>query len=487
MIIEKFSTEKKKNFFLLLSIFVIANCGIIYELIAGAVSSYLLGNSIMQFSIVIGLFMSSMGLGSFLSRFISRKRLVATFAAIEIILGIVGGFSALILMTAFSVVDNYEPFLFIISVLIGAFIGLEIPLVIRILKNISSLKIAVSNIMTADYIGALFASLLFPLLLLPQLGMIKTALFFGLLNVTVGGMIIFIFSDMLPKKSLLFLTSLIGFTALCAAFIFESKLTGILEKDLYKDEIIYSKTTPYQRIVITSHNGIISLFLNGSIQFCSKDEHRYHESLVHPAMTAINKKDHILLLGGGDGMAVRELLKYSEIKTITLVDLDPAVTTLFKTKKSLRTLNNDSLNNKKVSIISQDAFKYIENLKSEKYYNLIIIDLPDPHGIELSKLYSKKFYTMLMSKISADGAIITQATSPVFAREAFWCINNTIAEVNSPYLENSKVTTLPYHAYIPSLGEWGFILASPQKIKKDKITINKTLPLKFLKKKVLKK
>ncbi len=452
--------RNSNKFLLLFSIFTIATCGLIYELLAGTISSYLLGDSIYQFSLVIGLFMTAMGIGSYLSRFIDKK-LEVFFVTIEIILGLVGGFSTIILFLAFSKVENYTPFLFIISSAIGILAGLEIPIIMRIMKNYS-LKIMISNVLTLDYIGALAASLLFPIILLPRLGLIKTSLFFGILNLIIAYIAIYIFKEQIVKKKQLIVATSMAMVTLLVAFGYSSNITTILEDSLYSSEIIYAKTTPYQRIVVTKHNTDVTLFINGSVQFSTKDEYRYHEALVHPVMLQARRHKKILILGGGDGMACRELLKYDDLEQIDLVDLDPAMTELFKNNKMFTRLNNNALNSEKINIFNVDAWKFLE--KSNDLYDVIIVDLPDPHGIEISRLYSKTFYQMLINHLSADGAIVTQSTSPLYARKAFWCIFNTISEVGSPFQLNEKIAVKPYHLYLPSFGEWGFVMASPKKI-----------------------
>jgi spermidine synthase len=475
---EQGQISQRGNLFLLLAIFIIAICGLVYELLAGAMSSYLLGDSIYQFSIVIGLFMSSMGLGSFISRYIERKLPVA-FIMVELMTGLLGGFSTVILFFAFAKLDNYSPFLFIVSTGIGTLVGLEIPLVLRILKQYSSLKIVISNVMTADYIGALVGAILFPIIFVPYLGMIQTGMFFGLANVIVAGIALRFFKPIIIAEYRK-LTVMIWLSALLllVGFFSAGAITGALENSLYNSEIIYSQRTPYQRIVLTSNGDDISMFINGSIQFCSKDEYRYHESLVHPAMAHIQRYENILVLGGGDGMVIRELLKYKAIGKITLVDLDPAVTKLFSSNQLLRKLNNDSLNDSRVTVINADAWKFIEKQAGDNLYDLIIMDLPDPHGIELSKLYSKSFFSMLASHLAVGGAIVTQSSSPLFSRKAFWCIAHTLADVDNPYQLGKKLHVMPYHCYIPSFGEWGFIIATPMPVRWSKLSVK--IPTKFL-------
>ncbi|MBF0408134.1 MAG: polyamine aminopropyltransferase [Candidatus Riflebacteria bacterium] len=452
--------------FLLFSVFLIAVCGIIYELLAGTISSYLLGDSVFQFSLAIGIFMSSMGLGSYISRFI-KKDLIEYFVLSEIALGILGGLSSIILFLAFSKIDNYMPFLFIVSISIGTLVGLELPLALRIMKQYTTMRLLISNVMTADYIGALCASLLFPLVLVPRLGLIRTSLMFGMMNVFVGGAAIYVFRSVI--KGMKFKTSLFigAFSLLLLFFVFSEKISAYSENVLYKDDIIYAVTTPYQRVIITRFKDDIRMFINGSIQFCSRDEYRYHESLVHPAMSAAKNREKVLIVGGGDGLAVREVLKYPDVKNIFLVDIDNGITDFCKSNPLIASLNCNSLSDSKVQIINLDAWKFIEN--SREIFDVIIIDLPDPDDSSLSRLYSVSFYRLLVKHLSKSGIVATQATSPLYSRKAFWCVRNTMNSIESPYQQDKTLNTYAYHAYIPTFGEWGFVMASPLNIQWENI------------------
>lgn len=465
----------RANTALLFSVFCIAVCGLIYELLAGTVSSYLLGDSVYQFSLVIGLFVSSMGLGSYLTRFFDQ-RLPDLFVFVEILLGLVGGFSAGLLFFAFSVLESYAPFLFLLTVSIGALIGFEIPLVIRILKQVMTLKVTVSNVFTLDYLGALVASLLFPLVLVPKLGLMRTSLFFGLLNLGVGCLGLFVFREMIRHRRSLFLFALLGGAVLLTGFLWSSRMTSFLEDRLYHDEIIYSKETPHQRIVITRNGDDVRMFSNGSIQFSSLDEYRYHEALVHPAMALAGRRENVLILGGGDGLALREVLKYDDVTSVVLVDIDKVVTELFQSKEMLVGLNGGSLRDPRVKVVNQDGWKYLE--ETREIFDVVIIDLPDPDTFNLSKLYSQSFYRLLSRHLSATAVFATQATSPLFAREAFWCIFHTIQSVESPFERGEKLQVIPYHTYIPSFGEWGFVAASPMPLRWQDMRVS--VPTRFL-------
>ncbi|CAA6806338.1 MAG: Spermidine synthase (EC [uncultured Sulfurovum sp.] len=439
--------NKAKEIALLFGTFLIAISGLVYQLLEGTLSSYLMGDSIYHFSLVIGLFMSSMGIGAWLSRFI-EENLERAFVKLQLAIALLGGFSAFILFFAFAYINNYDAFLYLVTVLLGSMLGIEIPLIIRILKESFSLKTNISNVFTVDYIGALFASLLFPLVLVPKLGLMQTSFLFGLLNLFVATMSWYIFRKLLGKQYILYLLTV--FVVLLLGFWQSSKLTSMLENKLYKNNIIYATQTPYQKIVITANNGRVQCYINGAIQFDSIDEHRYHESLTHPAMLTSPKHDNILIIGGGDGMALREVLKYDDVQKITLVDLDPMMTKIFKEHKTLSKLNDNAYDNPKVTVVNQDAWKFMENATT--LYDVIIIDLPDPNNISLSRLYSQTFYKILANHLSRSGVMVTQATSPIFTPKAFWSVKETMA--------STGLETKAYHTYVPSFGEWGFVMAS---------------------------
>lgn len=467
--------------FLLVSVFIIAVCGLVYQLLAGTISSYLVGDSVYQFSLVIGLFMSSMGLGSFLSRYINDK-LHDWFILVETLTGVAGGMSSIILFLAFAQVENYTPFLLMVSITIGTLIGLELPIILRIVKEHNTLKIVLSNVMTADYIGALFASLLFPIVFVPRLGLIRTSLMFGTINVAVAAAAIYVFRERIKSKDSLIALSVSSMLLLGSCFVYADHITSYAEDLLYKDDIIYTSNSPYQRVVITRTKSDIRMFINGSIQFSSQDEYRYHESLVLPAMSASHSRRNVLIIGGGDGLAAREVFKFKDVEKLTLVDIDPSITNFARDNVMMRELNKDSMRDPRISIINDDAWKHLE--KTPDIYDVIIVDLPDPDDLTLSRLYSRTFYRLLSQKLARGGKIVTQATSPLYAHKAFWCIYNTFKAVENPSYKSvnaSETVTLEaeaYNCYVPSFGSWGFVMASNTPIKWDSISIN--VPSRFV-------
>lgn len=441
------------QYLLFFTIFVISTCGLIYELVAGTLSSYLLGDSVTQFSTVIGVYLFSMGIGAFLSKYI-KKNLLATFIQIEIITGLIGGFSSIILFVCFNYVESFRFLLYFIVLLTGTLVGLEIPLIMRILNNRIEFKDLVSKVFTFDYIGALLASLLFPLIMVPFLGLIRTSVLFGMMNVSLAIYLSYYFKSEIRRQALLVVQGFVVLLLLLMGFVYSNEIMSFSESHMFGENIIYSTSSPYQRIVITRKKSDIRLYLNNNLQFSSQDEYRYHEALVHPMTAFAKKSSSVLILGGGDGMAAREVLKYPGVEKITLVDLDKKLTELFSANHVLTQLNHNSFTNPKLEIINADAFEWLKSTKNT--YDLVIVDFPDPSGYSVGKLYTTAFYHFLKKVMNPNSVGVVQSTSPLVAPLSYWCVNNT--------LKASGFNTLPYHVYVPSFGEWGFFLFSENQL-----------------------
>lgn len=438
---------------LLASVFTIATCGLVYELIAGTIASYLLGDSVTQFSTVIGVYLFAMGIGSWLSRYV-EKDLLGFFIQVEFLIALFGGISAGLFFALFPHLSSFRVLLYAIVLLIGTLVGLEIPLLLRILKDQLQFKDLISKVFTFDYIGALLASLLFPLLLVPYCGIARTGFLFGFLNGLVGFAALLALWNEVPRARLLGIGGAIVLATLGAGFALSERIVTWSEAQAYGEDVIFAKSTPYQRITITRHSDDLRLYLNGNLQFSSRDEYRYHESLVHPGLARLPRARRVLVLGGGDGLAVREILRHPRIESVTLVDLDPAMTRLFSTQKLLTALNLDAFKSPKVRVINGDAFTWLK--ENHGTFDFIIVDFPDPSNFSIGKLYTTAFYQRARTALAKDGAMVIQCTSPFVARKSFWCIDET--------LHACGFATEPYHCYVPSFGEWGFILASLQPV-----------------------
>jgi spermidine synthase len=235
---------------------------------------------------------------------------------------------------------------------------------------------------------------------------------------------------------------------LTVAMIKADELSKFAETQLYADEIVYAQTSPYQRIVVTNSPVGFNLYLNGHLQFASADEYRYHESLVHPAMAASANPRRVLILGGGDGLALREVLRWPGVTAVTLVDLDPAMTGLSAAFPPLAQLNGNAFADPRLTVVNQDAFLWAD--ESTETFDVAIVDFPDPSTYSVGKLYTTGFYRKLTRRLAPGAAMSVQCTSPLFARTSYWCVIRT--------LESAGFHVRPYHAAVPSFGVWGFAL-----------------------------
>ena len=437
---------------LFVTVLVIATAGLVYELIAATLASYVLGDSVTQFSTTIGLYLFAMGIGSYLSKFVTNASV--RFVEIELAAALLGGFSAPILFVAFAHTDWFPVFLYGTILVVGALVGLEIPLVIRILRDELKFEDLIAKVLTVDYLGALAGSLLFAVILMPSLGLNRTSLLFGMLSCAVGLMSTWVLADLLTRAARIRLRikGLLLAGLLAAGFVHAEEMTRFGEQAFYADPIIYAKQTPYQRIVLTRGRRSLQLFLNGNLQFSSSDEYRYHEALVHPAFSVAPRHARVLVLGGGDGLVLREVFKYPDVEEVTLVDLDEGVTRMGREVDLLVELNERALFDPRVELVHDDAMVWLDENGAElEPYDVILIDFPDPNNFSLGKLYTNRFYDLVRRVMHEDSAVSVQSTSPMMARRSFWCIERTMA--------SSGLHTAPYHATVPSFGEWGYVLA----------------------------
>lgn len=443
-----------KRKFLIVSIFIVGLCSIIYELLISTTSSYFLGSSVKQFSLTIGFYLASMGVGSYLSR-VFKKDILLRFIQLELVLGIIGAFCVpfIYVVLAYAGFGATQYATIFIIILIGILTGLEVPLITTILSKKTPEKENISDVLTFDYLGALIATLLFPFFLIPFVGVFKTSFIFGLINIGVGVLNLYFFRDELRLKSkrILWGSFTVIIIVLAAMLFVSNTLLKTWNDKLYTSKVSYHTQSNYQNIVLTKNPDEFRLYLDGVIQFSSRDEYRYHEALVHIPMCMIDNPKQVLILGGGEGLAAREVLKHSTVEKVTIVDLDPTLTALATTHKDFVQLNNGVLKHPKVEVINTDAFVFLSQTQNK--YDVIIADLPEPTNESLARLYTDFFYKTLKSKLSAKGVFITQAGSTILTPKAFWCTNTTLQAAGFK-------NTLPLHANIPSFGDWGFIVAS---------------------------
>lgn len=440
-----------KSNILRIAIFATGLSGIVAEYILSTLATYFIGDSVLQWTMIMSVMLFSMGLGSRISKNI-EGHLLEKFIFIEFALSLFVAYSSLVAYTVSAWSAHASIVIYGMSILIGLMIGMEIPIVVRLNEEFQDLRVNISSVLENDYYGSLAGGLFFAFVGLPYLGLTYTPIVLGFVNFAVAvGLYIILRGGMSPKFKL---PITIGASTLAivliSGFFVAQPIIKFGEQKKYKDKIVYSEQSRYQKIVITQWKSDYWLFINGNQQLSSFDEEMYHEPLVHPVMGLCKTPYNILVLGGGDGCAVREILKYPEVKDITVVDLDPAMTNLGLNNPILTDINEGALSDSRVNIINRDGYNYIE--ESSEMFDLIIIDLPDPKTIELGRLYSYEFYRQCYRHLRKHGVIITQAGSPYFASNAFNCIDKTLSE--------SGFSTVPIHNQVLTLGEWGWIIGA---------------------------
>jgi spermidine synthase len=439
---------------LYVTVVLVATCGLVYELVAGAVSTYLLGDSVTQLSTVIGVHLSAMGVGAWLSKYV-EERVAERFVDCQIAASFVGGLGGPLLYLTFAQSSHVRLVLYLLVASTGILVGAELPLLMRVLRRRVAFKDVVPRVLSLDYAGALVGALLFALLLLPNLGILRTGIVFGMLGVASALWGTWVLGTSLEPRPLR-IRAFVALAVLGGALALSQKIVQVADEALLLHPVAFTKQTEYQRIVLTQARSGVSLFLDGNLQFASIDEYRYHEALVHPAFAVAKKKENVLVLGGGDGLAVREILRHPEVESVTLVDLDKGMTELARELPLLRDLNQRSLYDPRVRVVNDDAMVWIteDHPGVPKTFDVVIVDFPDPNNFALGKLYTVRFYRLLRERVAEGGVVSVQSTSPLVARRSFWCVVRSI--------EAAGFTARPYHALVPSFGEWGFVLAGKE-------------------------
>jgi spermidine synthase len=460
---------------LLGTVLLVAVCGFVYELVIIALGTHLFGNSIYHVSVVLASFVSAMGLGSLLAKPLQRRP-VEAFVIVEALVALIGGLSAMGLYAAFAWADLYQPTMIVAATVIGLLVGCEIPLLLVLMQRVrrEAAGTSVADLLAADYLGAVVAGVSFPLLLLPLLGQVQAALAIGALNAMAGLVVLWLLGGTLSsrrRRALLTAAPLGVLLALAGAAAASGRFEVSARQSLFDDPIVRFERSAYQDIVLTKslRTDDLRLFLNGDLQFSSRDEYRYHEALVHPAMAGAHAR--VLVLGGGDGLALREVLRHPGVRRAVLVELDPRMIELAREDPRLSELNAGALADPRVSVVRRDAFAWLR--EAAERFDVVIADFPDPDDAATAKLYSLEFYDGLRRRVLAPGGrLAVQAGSPYFAHEAFWSIERTIAA--------GGLATRPYHVDVPSFGDWGFVLAGENSAPALRVAPPAGGPLRFL-------
>lgn len=412
-----------------------------------------MGDSVKQFSLTIGIYMFAMGVGSFLTKYVGKRELLA-FIRTELLLGLLGGLSVPLLYFLFQhqTNDQYQLTMLGLTFAIGGLTGLEIPLLTRVMKSYSPLEENLANVLGFDYVGALAATLLFPFLLLPFVGLYSSSLVFGAVNLLLGCGVAWFFRHELSRREKrgVYALTAAGLVAFGLLLSWAEPFLQHWEARAYPHRVIYREQSPYQQITLTQNRDDLRLYLNRVIQFSSRDEYRYHEALALIPAAAAGRVHRVLILGGGEGLLAREVLKIPELASVTIVDLDERIFRLAAQHAGIRALNAGAMESPKVRCVAEDAAVFLRADTSA--YDLILADLPDPSSESVARLYSTWFFGLARARLAAGGVFATQATSPYHTRKTFWAIHETLAAAGFERLT-------PYRVLVPSFGVWGFVMA----------------------------
>ncbi len=443
--------QRQKSLILKVALFATGLSGIVAEYILSTLASYFLGDSILQFTLVLSFMLFSMGLGSQLTPLL-KGALLEKFIIVEFILSILVSFSALAVYIFSAYITYDDLMIYGLSIAIGTLIGIEIPMVTRLNEAYEELRFNIAAVMSYDYFGSLLGGLFFAFIGLPILGLTYTPFVLGFINLSVAIFLFIKFRRLItPSRQRWLGVAALGVTILIiSGLVLAKPLILFGEQKRYADQIVFEYQSKYQKLIITQWKNDFWLYINGHQQFSTRDEELYHEPLVHPVMRLSPSPQNVLVMGGGDGLAVREILKYPEVKKITLVDLDPAMTKLAKTHPVLVAANDSSFYDKKLKIYNQDAYKFLSDTRD--YFDIIIIDLPDPRSVELNRLYSKEFYTLCYKQLRPQGLLITQSGSPYYGSRAFECIRRTV--------QAADFEVIQIHNQILTMGQWGWTIGS---------------------------
>jgi len=476
---------------------VLAGCGLIYEYLLSHYAARVLGAVETTIFIMIGLMIVAMGLGSFAAK--KLKQPFTGFAWLELAIALIGISSVLIIALAFAFAHSFPQIIaetyglppdlkpsggffetlqklaslspYIAGFLLGFLVGIEIPLIARIRETIyeKSLTHNAGTIYGADYIGAGIGAAIWVAFML-SMEITTAAALTASANLLAGIVFYARYHKKIKLSQLYLIAHLVLIVVVLNVLKSGEQWEATLENTLYKDQVIFSAHTHYQHITVTERtmdpqkSPVYSLFINGRTQFSSIDENVYHEMLVHPVLAASAKQQNILIIGGGDGLAAREVLKWNP-KQITMLELDESMIEFFRQEKfdeergkvinkPLLELNAYALSDPRMKITFGDAFNQVDELlNNNQLFDAIIVDLPDPSHPDLNKLYSDRFYLKLRHLLTGDGAIIVQSTSPYHAKNAFLSIGKTMKHAGFLHVEQM-------HQNVPSFGEWGWSIAT---------------------------
>ncbi|MFR9790043.1 polyamine aminopropyltransferase [Streptomyces sp. MB22_4] len=468
------------RFLVLGCVFVCAACGLVYELELVAFASYLIGDSVTQASVVLSVMVFAMGIGSLGAKRLRRHTAVG-FGAVETLLALVGGCSAMALYAVFAWTGGWgglwaegpRCLLVAFSLAIGLLIGAEVPLLMELIQRVrrQDAPAAVADLFAADYVGALVGGLAFPFVLLPFFGQLTGALLTGMVNVVAGGALVLgLFRRDLTRRArwTLLLVGALVLGVLASAAALSADFERAARRAVYGADVRVAVRTGTQEVVLAggTDGRPLDLYLDGRLRAGGRDSCRYHEALVHPALTGPHSR--VLVLGGGDGLAAREVLRHPGVRRVDIVEPDPGLARLARRDPGLTAANGHVYADPRVHLTTADALGWLRTAPAASY-DVVIADLPDPGITASTKLYSEEFYGLTRRALAPGGRLVVHAGPLAGRPRVFWTVAATLRAARftaTAYRVPGRGPGFPAGPY-RSVGapeaprDWGFLLAAP--------------------------
>ncbi|EFL40206.1 polyamine aminopropyltransferase [Streptomyces griseoflavus] len=468
------------RFLVLAGVFVCAACGLVYELELVALAAYLMGDSVAQTSVVLSVMVFAMGIGSLAAKGL-RRHAAAGFGTVEAALALVGGCSAMALYAVFAWTGDWggvwangpRALLVAFSLTTGLLIGAEVPLLMELIQRIRRQDAggAVADLSAADYVGALVGGLAFPFLLLPLLGQLTGALITGAVNAVVGGALVLgLFRRDLTVRArrLLVGANVCVLVVLASAAVLVDDFERAARHAMYGSDVRVALRTDVQEVLLTGGRDgrPLNLFLDGRLRVAGRDELRYHEALVHPAMHG--PRGRVLVLGGGDGLAVREVLRHPGVRRVDVVEIDAGVVRLARRDPALSALNAHALDDPRVRVATADAFDWLRGAPPAAY-DVVVSDLPHPGITASTKLYSQEFYGLTRRVLAPAGRLVVHGGAVESRPRDFWTVDATLRAAGLRTAAYRASGRRDGFAAGPDRGavatahahrDWGFVLAA---------------------------
>lgn len=457
-----------------------------YEVVMQAEALIYLGSSNIAMGIVISMFilgyLSSILFGIWADRLRNTGSRVILFLSIEIIVGLIIIFMGDILRTAPVLADLFSAipvigllsrytflliFVSLMAIIVPALMGGELPIAMKILSGISpdaydEIGKTTGTLFTLDSLGSALGGVVTSVFLLEALGKSATSLFVGLLSLFVvllfGSMYTAVKRGVVGKvatmlsrsparfirpigraagryKGWIIFAAVLG-TVISTIIVNVAPIKYGAQQDMYEGIVVYYEETPFNTIAVTKHIELeLSFFQNRKLVISEKDHFQQYEPMVHVPMNSLQSPERVLILGGGNGGALSEVLKYPSVTEVVVVERDPAMVEV--SRKYFSKVLGSPFDDTRVSVNHSYPRDYLDSQSDDvvseeaggSTFDCIIIDLQEPRTDEMAMNYTGEFYQNVSRALSKEGIVVSHASSPIITPETAVVVRNTMEMV----------------------------------------------------------